>query len=123
MLVGFSMVIIWLILFVGGGDEEMLVSLEATPIEMGVHIAAELITAAVLIAVGLGLLKSQAWSKTWFFFGIGLLSYSVINAAGFYSQRGDLVFAGVFGVILILGVSFSVLSWWKERPGMARTNE
>ncbi|MFB6290950.1 MAG: hypothetical protein ABEJ25_04395, partial [Candidatus Bipolaricaulia bacterium] len=87
LLIGFSIVFIWLILFVGGGDEEMMVSLEATPIEMGAHIAAELATAAVLITAGLGLLRGRAWSKTWFFFGTGLLTYSVISAGGFYGQR------------------------------------
>lgn len=64
LLVGFSMVLIWLVLFVGGGDEEMMVSLETTPIELGAHIAAELVTAVVLITAGLGLLRGRAWSKT-----------------------------------------------------------
>lgn len=125
LLIGFSILLIWLILFVGGGDEEMVGSLETTPIEMGAHIAAELVTAAVLITAGLGLLKGRDWSNTWFFFGTGLLTYSVISAGGFYGQRGDLAVAGVFGVILILGVLFSVLIWWKDRPGQvsAEKNE
>jgi hypothetical protein len=111
LLIGFSILLIWLILFFGGGDEEMVISLETTPIEMGAHIAAELITAAVLITAGLGLLKGRDWSKTLFFFGTGLLTYSVISAAGFYGQRGDYVPAGVFAGILALGVLFTFLAW------------
>lgn len=68
LLVGFSILVIWLILFVGGGDEEMVISLETTPIEMGAQIAAELVTPSALIIASLGLLKGQDWSKTWFFF-------------------------------------------------------
>lgn len=116
-LIGFSIALIWLILFVGGGDEDMAVSLRTTPIEMGTHIAAELITASVLIAAGLGLLKGQSWSRKWFFFGTGLLTYSVISAAGFYGQRGDLAIAGVFGTIFISAIILSVLLWWNDRPG------
>ena len=110
LIVGFSIVLIWLILLIGGVGE-VSGSLSSTPIEMGTHIAVELITASVLIVVGLGLLAEKGWSKTWFFFGTGLLTYSVISAAGFYGQRGDYVPAGVFVGILILGVLFTFLAW------------
>ncbi|MBS3787324.1 hypothetical protein KGY77_09475 [Candidatus Bipolaricaulota bacterium] len=110
LIVGFSIVLIRLILLIGG-DGEVSDSLSSTPIEMGMHIAVELITASVLIVVGLGLLAKKDWSKTWFFFGMGLLTYSVISAAGFYGQRGDYVPAGVFVGILGLNILCSILVW------------
>jgi len=110
LILGFSIVLIWLVLLIGG-DGEVAGSLSSTPIEMGTHIAVELITAAVLIVVGLGLFAKKAWSKTWFFFGTGLLTYSVMSAAGYYGQRGDFVPAGIFVGILALGVLFTFLVW------------
>lgn len=121
LVLGFSIVLIWLVLLIGG-DEEVISTLRATPVEMGAHIAVELVTASVLIVVGLGLLAKKGWSKTWFFFGMGLLTYSVINAAGFYGQRGDYFSAGVFVGILTLGVLFTFLVWkspgFKESEGI-----
>jgi hypothetical protein len=110
LVLGLSIVFIWLFLLIGG-DEEAVSALRTTPIEMGTHIAVELITASVLIVVGLGLLTEKGWSKTWFFFGMGLLTYSVISAAGFYGQQGEYVPAGVFTGILVLGVIFTFLAW------------
>ena len=110
LVLGFSIVLIWLVLLIGG-DGEVAASLSATPIEMGTHIAVELITAAVLIVVGFGLWAKKVWSRTWFFFGTGLLTYSVISAAGFYGQRGEYVPAGMFVGILALGVIFTFLAW------------
>lgn len=121
LVLGLSIVFLWLVLLIGV-DEEAVSSLRTTPIEMGTHIAVELITASVLIAVGLGLLTEKGWSKTWFFFGMGLLTYSVISAAGFYGQQGDYVPAVVFAGILALGVLFTFLAWkssgFKEGEGI-----
>ncbi|MEF8837329.1 MAG: hypothetical protein V5A87_05695 [Candidatus Bipolaricaulota bacterium] len=50
-------------------------------------------------------------SKIWFFFGTGLLIYLVINAAGFYGQRGDYVPVEVFVGILGLNILCCVLVW------------
>jgi hypothetical protein len=110
LVLGFSIVLIWLVLLIGG-DEEVATSLSATPIEMGTHIVVELITAAVLIVIGFGLWAKKVWSRTWFFFGTGLLTYSVISAAGFYGQRGEYVPAGMFVGILVLGIVFTFLVW------------
>lgn len=120
LVLGLSIAFIWLVLLIGG-DEEAVSTLKTTPIEMGTHITVELITASVLIVLGLGLLAGKGWSKTWFFFGMGLLTYSVISAAGFYGQRGYYVPAGVFAGILALGVLFTFLGWktsdFKEGEG------
>ena len=109
LIVGFSIVLIWLILLIGG-DGEVSDSLNSTPIEMGTHIAVELITASVLLVVGFGLWAKKVWSRTWFFFGMGLLAYSVISAAGFYGQRGEYVPTGMFVGILVLGIVFAFLA-------------
>ena len=114
LLVGTSIVLIWLIILVGGGEARA--SLRDTPIEMVTHITLELFTAMVLIVSGFGLLRELRWSRKSFFFGAGLLIYSVVSAAGFYGQQGDIVFVGLFGTIFLIGALIVFLMWVKESP-------
>ncbi len=73
------------------------------------HIAAEFATAAVMIAGGAGVLKGKGWGRDFYFLGIGMLLYALINSPGYYlSGRAALILA-MFGGTLVLALIFAVL--------------
>jgi hypothetical protein len=78
-------------------------------VETGLHLTVEIITAFFLIAAGAGLAARLVWGKEIFLFSMGMLLYSVIQAAGYFAQQQQLTFVGMFAVFAILDVMFTVL--------------
>jgi len=76
--------------------------LEKEPIRICFHIAAEMATALCLIASGIGLLTTQAWSVLLYLVASGMLFYTAIVSPGYFAQRGQWGWLVLFGVILIL---------------------
>ena len=107
--VGLAMIGIWMMLLITGQDPELQNSLQTEPIAVGLHLAAEFLTAIILLIGGFGLIADRGWAVKVFLLSMGFLMYSVLNASGFYGQRGDLPFIGMFAAILTLAVIFSVL--------------
>jgi hypothetical protein len=97
-------------LLITGQDPELQNSLKTEPIAIGLHIAAEFLTAIALLIAGIGLFTDRSWAVKVFLLSVGFLTYSVINASGFYGQRGDLPFIGMFAVIFALAVVFSAFA-------------
>ncbi len=104
--VGVMMLVMWPVLFIAGEITE----LQAAPVEIYFHLAAELLTAIVLIAAGVGLLHGAAWGMKLYLLSMGMLIYTVINSSGYYAQSGDFCFVIMFAGLLILAVFFSALS-------------
>lgn len=100
-LVGISIIGLWLMLFSTGQIPE----LETKLFDISLHIISELILAITLILSGIALLRQSRWSEKLFLLSMGLLIYSVINAAGYYGQDGNwamvLMFAGLLTIALI----------------------
>jgi len=108
--VGLAMIGAWIMLFMTGQDAELQNSLQTEPITLGLHLAAEFLTSIVLLVAGIGLFTDRSWAVKVFLLSIGFLTYSVVNAAGFYAQRGDLPFISMFAAIFTLALIFSVLA-------------
>lgn len=79
------MIALWGGLFLNGEVSELLTA----PLELAFHLTAELLTAFALIAAGIGLLTGRKWATRLLLVSLGMVLYSVINAAGFYAQLGD----------------------------------
>ena len=77
--------------------------LKTKPTQIFFHLAAEFLTAVVLIVGGIGFIISQPWGLAIFFIAIGMAIYSTINAAGFYGQLKD------WPMFIIL-IAFSIFS-------------
>ena len=77
---------------------------ETEPIRIKFHIAAEFITALVLIISGIGLLTNQPWQFLIFLIAMGMLLYTVIVSPGYFAQKGQWTFVGMFAFISILAV-------------------
>lgn len=78
--------------------------LETEPIRIWFHITAELITAAILITAGIGILIGREWGQTLYFVSAGMLFYTAIVSPGYFAQKGQYSWLFMFGAILVLQV-------------------
>jgi hypothetical protein len=69
---------------------------------IGFHLAAEFLTAAVLIIAGIALLAQSLLGYPLALLALGMLVYTSINSAGYFAQRGQWLVVMMFGGILIL---------------------
>ncbi len=76
------------------------------------HIADEFLTAAVLIASGVGLLMQQAWATTLYPVAAGMLLYTIIVSSGYFAQKHVWPIVGMFAVLLIL-TAISLITFWQ----------
>jgi hypothetical protein len=109
-IVGLGMIGIWILLLITGQDPQLQHELETIPISISMAIVSDFLTAGVLLAAGLGLIRDRKWAMKVFLLSMGFLFYSVVNAAGFYGQRGDLPFVIMFAIIFVLALVFTVFA-------------
>ena len=76
------------------------------------HIAAEFLTAAALIASGVGLLMQQTWAATIYPVALGMLLYTIIVSAGYFAQKRVWPIVGMFAALLIL-TAISLITFWQ----------
>lgn len=93
--------------------------LDTSPKEIYFHLAAEFLTAAALIAGGLGLLLRRSWGYSIYLVSLGLLAYTVVVSPGYYAQREEYAFVGMFAVLMALDIVFIALSIRKREELMA----
>jgi hypothetical protein len=100
--VGALMLVQWAFFLLTGNVPE----LQSAPWSIAFHLAAEFLTAIMLIISGRMLLKQHSLGKHVFFVSIGMVIYAMVNSAGYFAQSGDWVFVAMFGVLVVLaGVS------------------
>jgi peptidoglycan/LPS O-acetylase OafA/YrhL len=83
--------------------------LETEPYRIGFHLAGEFATAIALIVGGVGLLTGQGWASWLYMVAVGMLLYTVIVSPGYFAQRGEWPFVGMFAVLLVLAVVSIIL--------------
>ena len=87
--------------------------LETERVRVLFHIADELLTAAVLIVSGVGLLAQQAWAASIYPVALGMLLYTIIVSAGYFAQKRVWPIVGMFAVLLIL-TAISLIGFWQN---------
>lgn len=97
-LLGFAVLAMWGFLIIQGDIEEGL-------IEMGFHLYAEFIMAVILIVSGFMMLGKRPLSVETNMTGHAIVVYSVLNAAGYYGQRGEWSMVVFFIVLFLLSVA------------------
>ena len=100
--------------FIAAGE---VTELETEPVRISFHLAAEFLTAAVLVIAGLALIKQKDWAFPIFMLALGMLSYTIVVSPGYFAQDGDYVFVGMFVVLWVLTVAFILLGV-KEEGGI-----
>ncbi|MCL7455439.1 MAG: hypothetical protein M8467_20585 [Anaerolineae bacterium] len=83
--------------------------LETEPYRILFHLAGEFATAVALIVGGAGLLMGQAWASWLYMVAMGMLLYTMIVSPGYFAQRGQWPFVGMFAFLLILAIVSIIL--------------
>ena len=100
--VGALMLVQWTFFLLTGNVPE----LQSAPWSIAFHLAAEFLTAILLIISGMMLLKGLLLAKQVFLLSVGMVVYAMVNSAGYFAQSGDWIFVVMFGLLLALaGVS------------------
>jgi len=102
--VGVMMVGQWVFFLAMGQVPE----LQTEPWRIGMHLAAEFITAIGLIFSGLSLIRNRCWGMRGFLVFAGMLVYSVIASPGYFAQQGNWVLVGMFAILLFM----TIISIW-----------
>jgi hypothetical protein len=103
-LVGVSMLSMWLLFYLGNSIPE----LETEPMRILMHLLAEGLTAICLITSGVGLLAGRHWGRGLYLFSMGMLIYTLVQSPGYFIQTGDNAFAAMFAVLLFGALVFSL---------------
>ena len=96
--VGLLMLAQWVFFLAAGQVPE----LQTEPYRIAFHLAGEALTAILLVASGVGLLRHKTWARTLAFFALGMLAYTAIVSPGYFAQQGAWPLVAMFAVLLIL---------------------
>ena len=105
LIVGAGMIGQWIFFLVTGQVPE----LQTEPLRIRFHLAAEFATAIALLAGGVALLTGQSWGQWLYLLAMGMLLYTVIVSPGYFAEKGQWAFVGMFAVVLLLALVSIVL--------------
>ena len=109
-IVGIAMIGMWIVFHVTDSIPEIRIE----PIRVTLHITAEMVTASALIIGGVGLLANRKWGFRAYLLSMGMLLYTLIQSPGYFAQKGEVAFVGMFVIFIVLAVTFVVLSFYKK---------
>ena len=105
LVVGTGMIGQWILFLITGQVPE----LETEPLRIRFHLAAEFTTALALLVGGLALLTDQPWGRWFYLPAAGMLLYTVIVSPGYFAEKGQWAFVGMFAVVLLLALVSIIL--------------
>ena len=105
MVVGVGMIGQWLFFLATGQVPE----LKTEPLRIHFHLAAEFATAIALLIGGIALLTDRSWARWFYLLAVGMLLYTVIVSPGYFAEKGQWAFVGMFAVLLLLALVSIVL--------------
>jgi hypothetical protein len=109
---GLSMLGMWTMFYLSGSIPELVTK----PMEISMHIVAELLTAVMLIVGGIGVLVDKKWGRKIYFVSMGMLLYTLIVSPGYYIQRGNIGFVAMFAVFFVISIIFLRLMLSEDKP-------
>jgi hypothetical protein len=108
-LVGVFMLVQWGFTLGTGQAPEV----RSEPTRLTFHVAAEFVTATMLIVSGIGLLRRTPGSRLLSPAALGMLLYTVIVSPGYFAQQGRWAPVMMFAILLLLTV-FCLVWLWKS---------
>jgi hypothetical protein len=105
LVVGAGMIGQWLFFLATGQVPE----LKTEPYRIRFHLAAEFATAIALLVGGIALLTGQTWGRWFYLLATGMLLYTVIVSPGYFAEKGQWAFVGMFAVVLLLALLSIIL--------------
>lgn len=100
LVVGIGMITQWAMSYRTGNIPE----LQTEPIRIRFHIIAEMLTALCLIISGISMLVQIQWARKLFLISSGMLFYTSIVSPGYFAQKGQWFWVGMFGFIILIGL-------------------
>jgi hypothetical protein len=100
LLVGFSMIGQWTFFFV----QKQIPELVTEPLRISFHLAAEGITAFMLIFSGIGVLMKWPITEWLYPLSMGMLLYTAIVSPGYFAHRGQWGLVWMFVGMILLGI-------------------
>lgn len=70
--------------------------------ELSFHLLSEFLMALLCLVSGILLLRKKTLSKLLNILGLGMVIYSVLNAAGYYGEKNEIALMIMFIILLIL---------------------
>jgi peptidoglycan/LPS O-acetylase OafA/YrhL len=110
-LVGVSIIGIWTILYITSSIPEF----DTEPMRIGMHLVAEIATGIILILGAYGLLRNKRWGYNIYLISMGMLIYTLLVSPGYYAEKGNYLFVGMFAIILFFTMMFMVFSFVKQK--------
>lgn len=104
--IGTSMISMWIIFCFTDSIPE----LRTKPIELGMHIFAEILTATLLIIGAIGLLLKTKWGPHTYLVSMGMLLYTLIMSPGYFLQKGETSFVIMFALFIAVAIYFIIFS-------------
>ena len=83
--------------------------LQTEPVRIGLHLAAEAVTAVALIAAAVSLFGRRPWAPKLGLLANGMLFYTVLASPGYYAQQSEWLLVGMFAALLILTLASTAL--------------
>ena len=105
-IIGVSIISLWIMLYLSNQIPE----LKTEPVNITLHIFSEILLAIILIIASIQLINKSRNSEKTFLISMGLLLYSVINAAGYYGQNENWVMVVLFSLLFIFSTIFIFIS-------------
>lgn len=103
--VGTLMILMWTFFIVSGHVPEY----QTRPAEIVLHLVAEFATAILLIVAGSFALNRAAFAGRMLLIALGMLIYTLLVSPGYYIQKAEYAFVGMFGALLVLALLAVVL--------------
>ncbi|HHJ99429.1 MAG TPA: hypothetical protein ENN10_05725 [Actinobacteria bacterium] len=113
LVVGVSMILQWAFFIIAGEVPE----LQTEPLRIAFHLAAEGVTAALLVVAGIALLRGRRWASRIALVAFGALVYTAIVNPGYFAQLGQWPLVAMFGVVLALTLISVILLLRESRNG------
>lgn len=100
--IGISVIAMWIMTLNGP-------ALHEGKIELGFHLFSEFLMAIICIVSGIRLWLNKPGAKILNVCGLGMVIYSVLNAAGYYGEKGETAMLLMFIILTILTASAVIL--------------
>ena len=106
--IGVAVIALWLIILSGS-------SMAEGKLEQSFHLASEFLMATFLIVSGILVLSRKHPGRLFNMAALGMLIYSVLNAAGYYGERGDTPMLILFILIAVISIVIMKLHFPAEK--------
>ena len=113
--IGISVIAMWIMILLTENPAE-------GKTELSFHIFSEFLMALLCLVSGILLLKNKPKGRLLNILGLGMVIYSVINAAGYYGEKSETLMMIMFIVLLILTIIATLLSLDSKFQGITNTD-